>query len=150
MITIYLLLLISVVFLSALLITSIFIFQYKKRQSYVIKFENYVVILDYHLKKAFDIIYKDRILIYSLEATKLSDKQFEATTIDFIKLVLKLIGPNLLKEFIYLYGNENTFFFNLTEYFNTRFEDDEIRKDRMTSFMESDIDDQLPKKMEMI
>ena len=121
--------------------------QYKKRQSYIINFEHYAVILDYHLKKAFDIIYKDRILIYSLEATKINDQQFKVTTFDFIKLVLKLIGPTLQKEFIFLYGSEETFYFNLTEYFNTRFEDDEIRKTSMTTLMETEVDEQMSYKM---
>lgn len=132
------------------LVTAARILQYKKRQSYIINFESYVTILNYHLQKAFDIIYKDRILIYSLEATKLNDKDFETTTRDFIKLVLKMIGPTISEELTFLYGDEETLLFNLTEYFNTRFEDDEIRKSSMSSLMESDIEEISSKPMETI
>jgi hypothetical protein len=92
------------------------------------KFTDYVSVLEYHLVKAYDIIYKDRILIYSLEATKVDDKEFNIISKDFVYLVLKFIGPNLKDQFVELYGNEETFIFNIVEYFNTRIEKDEIRE----------------------
>jgi len=58
----------------------------------------------------------------------IKENEFAAISQDFIKLVIKLIGPNLHIEFKSLYGNEETFIFNLIEFFNTRYEDDEIRK----------------------
>lgn len=97
-------------------------------QKYITDFDYYIKVLDYHMTKAYDIIYKDRMLVYSLEATKLNEDEFKVVAKDFLTLVLKILGPNLIMEFITLYGNEETFFFNITEYFNTRFEDDEIRK----------------------
>ena len=97
-------------------------------QRYIVEFDSYIKVLDYHLTKAYDVIYKDRILVYSIEATKLNEKEFSVVAKDFLTLVLKMLGPNLVKEFLILYGNEKTFFFNITEYFNTKFEDDEIRK----------------------
>lgn len=97
-------------------------------QRYIVEFDSYIKVLDYHLAKAYDVIYKDRILVYSIEATKLNEKEFSVVAKDFLTLVLKMLGPNLVKEFLILYGNEKTFFFNITEYFNTKFEDDEIRK----------------------
>jgi len=138
----------TLLILVCFLIATIKISQYKKRQSYIINFESYITILNYHLEKAFDIIYKDRVLIYSLEATKMDDDQFEVTTKDFIKLVLKMVGPTIVEELTFLYGDEETFLFNITEYFNTRFEDDEIRKTSMTSLMESDVEDQMTNVME--
>lgn len=110
----------------------------KKRQAYITNFESYAAVLEYHLQKAYDIIYKDRILIYSLEATKLSDEEFGRVLIDFGKLVLKMLGPTLQKEFFYLYGNEETLLFIVTEYFSTRYEDDEIRKASIGKLMEEE------------
>ena len=99
------------------------------------KFESYVAILEYHMKKAYDIIYKDKILIYSLESVKINDIEFNVVSKDFAVLVMKLIGDNLKEEFIELYGSEETFIFNLIEYFNSRFENDEIREKARENIM---------------
>lgn len=101
-------------------------------------FENYIVVLEYHMKKAYDIIFKDQIMIYSLEAMKLDTKQFKEASKKFAKLVLKLIGPRLQKEFEYIYGDQETLLFNITEYFNTRFEEDEVRRCAQQRMMDSD------------
>jgi len=108
-------------------------FPYKKKDvkvnlDLIKNFEIYIVVLEYHMKKAYDIIFKDQIMIYSIEAMKLDNKQYIEASRKFAKLVLKLIGPTLQKEFEYLYGNQETLLFNITEYFNTRFEDDEVRR----------------------
>jgi len=92
------------------------------------KFTEYITVLQYHMEKAYDIIYKDKILVFSLEATKIDDKEFNIISKDFVYLVLKFLGPNLTDEFSELYGNEETLIFNIVEYFNTRVEKDEIRE----------------------
>lgn len=104
------------------------IFLFYSRVTHIKGFTDYVAILEYHMKKAYEIIHKDRILIYSLEASKLPDSEFEVVTRDFVNLVTKFIGPSLKKDFIKFYGNEDTFIFNMVEYFNTRYEEDSIRK----------------------
>lgn len=111
----------------AIYFTSTFIKQ-MRRERYVKSFVEYTSVLEYHMQKAYDIIYKDRILIYSLEAQRIDDGHFNAIIQDFARLVIKFIGPTLYKEFIYLYGDEDTFMFNMVEFFNTRYEEDEIRK----------------------
>ena len=101
----------------------------KNRISDKIKnFQIYIVMLEYHMKKAYDIVYKDKILIYSLEATKINDSEFNSVSKEFALLVLKMIGPNLKNEFVEFYGDEETLIFNLIEYFNTNFENDQIRE----------------------
>jgi len=101
-------------------------------------FESYIAVIEYHMNKAYDIIFKDQIMIYSIEATKLDDKHFEEVSKQFIKLVLKLIGKTFQEEFEYLYGDKETFLFNITEYFNRRYEDDEVRKASQKNLMEDD------------
>jgi hypothetical protein len=90
------------------------------------------------MEKAYDMIHKDRILTYSLEATRVPEEQINVVTKDFISLVEKLIGPRLRKEFIYLYGNYETFAFVLVEYFSTSYENDAIRRDSVGEMMESE------------
>lgn len=91
-------------------------------------FSSYLSLLEYHMLKAYDIIYKDKILIYSLEGIKINDSDFNMISKSFVKLVLKLLGENLTNELIELYGSEETLLINIVEYFNTKVENDEIRE----------------------
>ncbi len=63
-------------------------FGFKQRQTYVDKHINYIAILDYYMEKAFDIIYKDRMLVYSIEGSKPSDED--------VKTNPRLIFPKFL------------------------------------------------------
>lgn len=110
----------------------------EKKKHMLDHFDAYAGILMYHMEKAYDIIHKDQILIYSLEATGLPEGEFDAATKSFGKLVIKMIGPMLYKELVYLYGNEETLIFNITEYFNTRYEGDAIRETALENLSEED------------
>lgn len=105
---------------------------------YVINFNTYMGIQDLFIERAYEIIHKDRMLIYSIEATKIDDKQFNEFAKDFANLVMKLMGPMLTSEFVNMYGDEDTFLFNLIEVFSTKYESDEIRKDAIEDLMESE------------
>jgi len=114
---------------------------YQKRQSYVDNFTSYMSVLNYYMEKAFDMIYKDRILVFSVEGTRPSSEEFNTYSKDFCKLVFRMLGPTLLKEFTFLFGNEETLIFLVTEYFNTKSENDEIRQASLDQIMEQDIDE---------
>jgi hypothetical protein len=101
-------------------------------------FADYTSVLQFHMEKAYDMIHKDRVLVYSLEATKVPEDEINDISKDFITLTQKLIGPRLLKEYLFLYGNYETFVFMMAEYFSTRYEEDEIRKSSINDMMESD------------
>ena len=112
---------------------------YDIKRNYVVKhFSNYRATLEYHMERAFELIYKDRILIYSIEAVRVDEKDIDTISKEYVQLVQKLIGPSLQKEFLFLYGNVETFTFNLLEYFNLRYENDEIRKESMDNLMTDD------------
>lgn len=110
-----------------------------RRLERVKNFDLIVSVLNYNMEKAYDIIHKDRILIYSLEATKLNEQEFQQIAVDFSVLVLNLLGPTLTEELIYTYGDEETLYFNISEYFNTKFDDDEIRKTAQDNLMEQEL-----------
>lgn len=107
----------------------------KERSHYIINFPSYKVILDYFVERAYDIIHKDKMLIYSIEATRVSDDEFKEYAKEFARLVITLMGPMLQEEFAELYGNEDTFLTNIMEFFSTKYEDDEIRKSAVEELM---------------
>jgi hypothetical protein len=90
------------------------------------------------MEKAYDMVHKDKILAFSLDAYRVPDDEYEKISQDFVKLVQKYLGPVLLKEFIQLYGDVDTFIFSCLEYFTRRYEEDEIRKSAMDNLTQED------------
>jgi diphthamide synthase (EF-2-diphthine--ammonia ligase) len=125
------------------LISFSFVYLFYKRSiidKLVRNYNLYTVLLQYNMDKAYETIYKDNILIYSVEATRITDKDFNAYTKHFIVLVEKLLGPKLKDEFIFLYGDYETFVFNVADYFNRKYEEDEVRKSAVDNLMDSEIE----------
>ncbi len=114
------------------------VYKYIKRLSYIKNFSAYVSVLEYHMEKSYDMIHKDRILVYSLEAFRLKDDEYQSISEDFVRLVRKFIGPTLLNDFIQLYGDEDSFIFILLDYFSKRYEDDEIRSTAMDNLTQEE------------
>lgn len=113
----------------------------KKTVGIIKDFASYMAVLEYFMGKAYDIIHKDRILIYSLEATSIPDEEYNKVSKDYVKLLEKMIGPRLLEQYIFFYGNYETFLFNVLEFFNTKYDSDEIRKSATDELQEADIDE---------
>lgn len=114
------------------------ILKYLKHQRIISNFADYTSVLQFYMDKAYDMVHKDRILVYSLEATRVPEKEINAVSKDFINLTEKMLGPRLREELIFLYGNYETFAFCMLEYFSTRYEQDEIRKSAVGEMMESE------------
>jgi len=122
------------------------IFKHYKRIHYMKSFTDYRAILEYNMEKAYEMVHKENILTYSLEAYRVDDDDYDKISKDFVRLVGKLCGPVLIREFIFLYGDIDNYTFNLLEYFSTRYENDEIRNTALEQITDSDIDDQFPEK----
>ncbi len=99
----------------------------KSNKKLIETFDHIHAVLTFHMDRAFETVHQDNILIYSLEGTKPSEDEINALGHEFVKLTLKLSGPNIVETFIDLYGDEDTLFFVMLDYFNRRFEEDEIR-----------------------
>lgn len=109
-----------------------------RRVSCIKNFTDYIAVLQYHLERAYDLIHKDQILIYSLEGSRIKEEEINVVSENFVRLVIKLIGPTLYKEFLNLYGDDDTFIFNIIEYFNNRYEDDAIRRQAIDNITTSE------------
>ena len=99
-------------------------------------FDSYLTVLNYHMEKAYDIIYKDRILVYSIDGFKAEDHDIDIISKDFCNLSLKLIGSSLKREFIFLYGDEETLLLNIIDFFNSKYEEDDIRESALNNMIE--------------
>lgn len=103
----------------------------ENNQELIEKFADIHSILSFHMEGAYETIHKDNILVYSLDGTKPDEKEIDKISREFIKLTMRLAGPNMLSVFVDLYGDEDALFFVMLDYFNRRFEDDEIRAQAM-------------------
>ena len=117
-----------------------YLFGNRKRETIIKNYESYTAVLHYNMDRAYERIHKDHILVYSLDATTLSDDDYRKASLEFIKLVEKLLGPNLTKEMVFMFGNYETFVFNLAEYFDKRYDEDEIRKTSLNEVMENEVE----------
>jgi len=114
------------------------IFRRLKNLFFVKFFSDYQAILQYYMDRSYDIVYKDRVLVYSLEAMKLPDDKFLEASRDFANLTIKLLGPRLEKDLIEFFGNRQTLLLNITNYFNLKYEEDEIRRGSLNNLTESE------------
>jgi hypothetical protein len=103
-----------------------------------LNYTNYVAILQYHMEKAYNMVHKDKILVFSLEGLRPREEDIEAIAKDFANLTIQLLGNKLYTELSEFYGTDESLFKNLFEYFNTRFEDDEIREATVDKLTESE------------
>ena len=99
-----------------------------KEKNYVNNFESYMSILEYNMQKAFDIVYKDKILVYSIEGYRPNEDQIDSFAKEFTILTLTLMGNSMANELTEMFGSDATLYTNMVEYFNSRFETDEIRQ----------------------
>jgi hypothetical protein len=99
----------------------------KANTALIEKFDHVHAILAFHMDASYETIHKDNILVYSLDGVKPKEEDIDNLTKEFVKLTMKLAGPNMLGLFEDLYGDDETLFFVMMDYFTRRFEDDEIR-----------------------
>lgn len=93
--------------------------------------DSYISVLHVQMEKAYQMVYKNRILPYSMDAYGLDENNYNAALRDFNNLVLRLLGPNLQEDLIDFFGNYETLAMNMSDFFNNKYENDEVRK---TSF----------------
>jgi hypothetical protein len=108
----------------------IFIIKQKNKKLFLEKinnFSSYISVLEYYMDKAYSIIYNQKIMIYSIEGSKLSDNELDSISRDFIKLTIKFIGPNISNELKEFYGDYETLYFIIGQTFYFKYEDDSIR-----------------------
>jgi len=112
----------------------------KRSLEKVLKFEDLVSILLFHMEKSYDIIYKSKIMVYSLDALKMNEQQYQAVSEQFVILTFKMLGSVMKKHLIDLYGDDKTLILNMMEYFSNRFEKDEIYKASYDNFVNGEIE----------
>lgn len=102
------------------------------------EFPAYFAVLTFHMEKSYDMIYNDRIMIYSMEATKPNIEIIKDLMRDFTKLTIKLLGTKMFEQLSYLYGGDSSLLLIMNEYFSTRFEGDEIRQTATNRLMDKE------------
>lgn len=113
-------------------------FEDKGNKEFIGKFIDIHSILSFHMEASYETIHKDNILTYSLDGLKPDEKDIDHLSHEFVKLTIKLSGPNMIDVFTDLYGDEDNLYFVMMDYFNRRFEDDEIRATAIDNIQEGE------------
>lgn len=101
-------------------------------------FDHIHAIMTFHMEAAYETIHKDNILVYSLDGTKPDEEDINKLGHEYVKLFMRLTGPVMFETFVNLYGDEETVFFVALDYFNRKFDDDEIRKSALENIQEGE------------
>jgi hypothetical protein len=114
--------------------------EHKENKDLIEKFDHMHAVLTFHMDAAYETIHKDNILVYSLDGVKPREEDIDLLSKEFVKLTMKLCGPNIFELMMDLYGDEETLFFVMMDYFSRRFEDDEIRASAIDNIQEGNED----------
>jgi len=108
-------------------------FDKRENKKLIETFDHNHAVLTFHMESAYETIHKDNILVYSLDGVKPNEDEIDKISHEFVKLTLKLMGSNIFDTMVKLYGSDDTVYFVMLDYFNRRFEDDEIRASTVDS-----------------
>jgi hypothetical protein len=103
-----------------------------------LNFTNYLAILQYHMEKAYNMVHKDKILVFSLDGLRPREEDVDNIAKEFVNLTIKFLGKKHYKDLVDFYGSDESLLINLFEYFNTKYEDDEIRESTINKLTESE------------
>ncbi len=92
------------------------------------KYNNVLSLLDYFMKQAYDVMYRDGIFAYSASGTSAPQPEIETIQRTFIKLALNIMGPVNQKHFSYFFGGDVYLIENMALYFKGQLVKDELLK----------------------
>lgn len=109
---------------------------YMENKHVVNNFDKYIVILNYFMQSSYEVIYRDKIFVYSQQGFTPNEDDIKSSTRDFVKLTVELMGRELKNKLVKIFGSEEVLFRNMTEYFNNNILKDEIREMSLSSIPE--------------
>jgi len=91
-------------------------------------FQDYETLAEYYFDKSYTTIYKDNILVFSVEG--MSPKEEDITNIQhkYLELLNTLMGDWMVNQFIKYYGDKHAFYVNALTYFDHHYENDAIKE----------------------
>jgi len=91
------------------------------------EFKNYETLAEYYFNKAYNIIYKDKIMVYSAEGVSPNEDDIKEIQHIYLELLLQMMGKWIMENLSEYYGDESTVYFNALCYFDEKFENDSLR-----------------------
>jgi len=127
------------IFCIMILCFTCFIFYKENSKVKIMKdFDLYSKILNNNMSESYEIIYKEKILLYSVEGRNLSDEEVPKIRNEFVKLVIKLNGKSIQKKLKIIYGDDHTLFLKISNFFDLMLDNDEIRKINVENTTQND------------
>lgn len=92
------------------------------------KYKNYLEIYNYFLDAAYQIVYKDQIIGYSMSGVTPQREELETAKRNFVKLAFELMGQHNMTLLITFFGTRDVLITNMLSYFQDKVDSDEISK----------------------
>jgi len=90
------------------------------------KHQSYVELYEWFLEKAYDIVYRTHVMVYSSEGLNPSAADIESAKRNFVKLTREMMGSTIEQELIQFFGSEQTLTENTILYFQEKTMADEL------------------------
>ena len=94
------------------------------------------IILEWHMERAYRIIYKDEILVYSAGGMSIREEDYTSVQKHFLNLTIDLMGSNLINQYVWFYGSDTVLYRNMCLYFDDSYESDTLRNNTIKAQME--------------
>ena len=101
-------------------------------------FKDFEAILEFYYNKAYSTIYKDQILVFSVEGLSPKEEDIKKIQHMYLDLFRKLCGEWLMKQFFKYYGDNSTIYCNALAYFDNQYENDAVRESAINNQIDLD------------
>jgi hypothetical protein len=91
-------------------------------------FQEYETLMEYYFEKAYVTIYKDNIMVYSVEGMSPKEEDIKNIQHRYLELLGSLMGDWLMNQLIKYYGDRHTLYVNALTYFDAHYENDAVKE----------------------
>jgi len=102
----------------------------------ICNYENYETLAEYYYQKAYTIIYKDNILVYSVEGMSPKEEDVKKIQHKYLELIVDLMGEWMIEQFERYYGDRHAFYINALTFFDINYEDDAVKESAINKQMQ--------------
>jgi len=99
-------------------------------------YQDYETLAEYYFDKSYTTIYKDNILVFSVEGLSPKEEDIKDIQHKYLELINTLMGDWMVSQFVKYYGDKHAFYVNALTYFDSHYENDAIKESAINKQMQ--------------